>query len=453
MSRLSEQFKRLDLRGKHIFFSAMSSLVAKSMGLVVIIFSLPITYRYLDAERFGVLSVLTSAIALLNFADLGLGLGLANRLPDFFTANPDERKVNRAVSSVFFVLAGLAIVMLLVFMVAEPFIDWGKLFNIKSLPAVQEARSAMKVLVWCFTLSLPFTVVQKVLFAQQKNYLNDIWVCAGHLLSIGLIFLFVHLRLGVPYLIGATYGISCLLIVLNFEWTFRGKLNREYRPRFRDFDLPLSRSLIRDGGIYFLLQLFAVLMNGLDPVFVAQLLTPAHVALYTVGFRLFQMMMHPVQVFIAPLLPAFNDAFSRNELFWVRKTFFRYARIVGLVSVLFASLFFFLANFAVKWWIDEQLQLDHWLLLSFAILVVYYNFNGLISNLVLNPRFLKFVFRVYTLTAIIAISLKLLMGKYFGLPGVILSSVVAGVFCYLLPVLLHLRKRGILSGRATSGAA
>src|SRR5690606_21534732 len=107
----------------------------------------------------------------------------------------------------------------------------------------------------------------------------------------------------------------------------------------------------KDGIAYFFLQFFAVLMNGLDAIFIAQILTPAHVAVYVVGFRLFQIMMYPTQVFITPLLPAFNDAFSKGDTFWIKRTLGRYSKSITLFSILFAAAFYLGANFIIKIWI------------------------------------------------------------------------------------------------------
>ena len=53
----------------------MASVIAKAIALLTGLVSVPLTFRYLGAERYGIWMVLVSIIAAMGFADLGIGNG------------------------------------------------------------------------------------------------------------------------------------------------------------------------------------------------------------------------------------------------------------------------------------------------------------------------------------------------------------------------------------------
>ena len=60
----------------------MAAGAAKAIGLLTSLVSVPLTYRYLGAERYGIWMVLISIIAAMGFADLGIGNGLMNAVSE-----------------------------------------------------------------------------------------------------------------------------------------------------------------------------------------------------------------------------------------------------------------------------------------------------------------------------------------------------------------------------------
>src|SRR5690606_19462071 len=129
----------------------------KAINLMVMLLSVPLTYKYLGEERFGLLMLILSLIMLMTFADLGLGYGLLNKIAKYDVAR-DYESLKKAVSSTFFFLLGVSIVLLAIFLVLHTFISWGELFNVSSPEAQAEARVAILIFTICFCVTLPFTI-------------------------------------------------------------------------------------------------------------------------------------------------------------------------------------------------------------------------------------------------------------------------------------------------------
>ena len=134
--------------------TALSSGGAKVISVVTMLISVPLTLHYLGSERYGMWMTISSVIAMLGFADLGLGLGLMNAVAEAHGTD-DRQAAVHYVSSAFFMLTGVAVIIGLAFALIYSHIPWARLFNVTSPLAVQEAGPAMAVFVACFTLNLP----------------------------------------------------------------------------------------------------------------------------------------------------------------------------------------------------------------------------------------------------------------------------------------------------------
>ena len=97
------------------------------------------------------------------FADLGIGNGLLHAIADA-RGRQDEESVRKYVSSAFFILCGVAVLLLGVFALLYPFVPWPRVFNVSSGLAVARGAGPRRFLFFlvCFLLNLPLDVVQRV---------------------------------------------------------------------------------------------------------------------------------------------------------------------------------------------------------------------------------------------------------------------------------------------------
>ena len=64
--------------------TTIGSGASKAISLLTFLVSVPLTYRYLGAERYGIWMVLISIIGAMSFADLGIGNGLMNAISEAY---------------------------------------------------------------------------------------------------------------------------------------------------------------------------------------------------------------------------------------------------------------------------------------------------------------------------------------------------------------------------------
>src|ERR1700730_8276270 len=121
---------------------AASHFLARALAIAVSIAVVPLTLRYLGSERYGVWVTISATLALLGFADFGLEDSLTNALGRAYGRDERER-AKRYVSSAFFSLGFIAIVLLAVGWLFVPQLaallfpqSESRQFNAEIMPAV-----------------------------------------------------------------------------------------------------------------------------------------------------------------------------------------------------------------------------------------------------------------------------------------------------------------------------
>ena len=69
-------------RYRRVALTAISSAGARVIAVVTMLIAVPLTLHYLGTERYGMWMTISSIIAMMGFADLGMGLGLMNAISE-----------------------------------------------------------------------------------------------------------------------------------------------------------------------------------------------------------------------------------------------------------------------------------------------------------------------------------------------------------------------------------
>ena len=185
--------------------TALASGIAKGISILTGLITIPLTLGYLGVERYGVWMTISSVVLMMGFADLGMGNGLLNAISEAH-GNDDRQAALNYVSSGFFMLLGVALLIVLVFILAYPFVPWPTVFNIKSKLAAQEAGPAMAAFVVIFALNLPLGVVQRVQMGYQEGYQTSLYQCLGSIFGLIAVLLVIYVEGGLAWLVLAMAG-------------------------------------------------------------------------------------------------------------------------------------------------------------------------------------------------------------------------------------------------------
>jgi O-antigen/teichoic acid export membrane protein len=422
-------------RYRRVGASALAYLAARVVTSTSTLVAIPVAARYLGSEKFGLLMLVTSFIALLAFADFGLGSGLVNAIAEA-DARDDHDLAASAVSTAFFLLAGIAIVGIVVlpFFVTE--LNWAALLRTGDS---HDAPIAVAVVGAAFFLTLPFSLVDRIQLGYQESFLNGLWLAAGSLLSVAGVLVFSSLKMGLPWLVGSVVGgplvahlfNAAILVTRRRPWLI---------PRLKLVRRATMRHLVRLGALFFVLQLVWTIAFASDNLVVARVLDAHAVGEYSVAYRLFTALPVLLMVFLNPLWPAYREALTRGDTVWAERTLalsvLGVAGIVAVASVVLALL----ARPIISVWAGTQYKPSNSLVAGLACWAVLMVVGGVLSMFLNAANVLHFQVITGVTMAITAVAAKILLAERYGLPGVVWATVIVYATVALLPTVFYIRR-------------
>jgi O-antigen/teichoic acid export membrane protein len=425
------------LRYRGIFLGGAFAGLSKLTSLVTVAISVPLTIRYLSSEQYGLWMTISSLAALLSFADMGLGNGLMTALAESLGRSDSIRAV-RLVSSAFYMLLGLSILIATTFLGVYFFVPWAKVFGATNPGAAGEAASSMLTFALCLVAGLPLSVVQRVQMGLQQSWRAYLWQSAASIVSLIWVLIAAYFKSGVLWLLLAMNGGPVLVGALNFfvEFWFR---RPEMRPTPVNCDPAVVKALFGSGGLFVGLQLFSALGTATDSVVIARMFGAAAVGPYAVMYKLFQTSL-VFSLFMFPLWPALGEALARGDYAWARLALSRAVLLSVAAGTSLAVLLLLFGRALVRVWVGSRISIDPWLLSGFCGWIILSAYGGGITSLMNNTQFLRLQFKIYGVASIAALSLKIPMAHWIGPAGVVWATVIAYSLGYCLPAGLAARR-------------
>jgi len=417
-------------RYRRILLTGGSTAIVKIFSVTINLITIPLTVNYLGAERYGLWMAISSIIALMGFADLGLGNGLLNALSKA-NAHKNNEEAQIAVSSTFFILASVSGLLFLIFISVFPFISWHHVFNVKSALAIKESGSTMMALVIILLINIPLGIIERIQSGYQEGYTFQLWLIFGSLLSFTGILICIYFKSGLVWLVICYSGGQLIATILNGVYLFSKK--RKYlRPKLMHFNWNTGKTLIRSGMIFFLLGLFTLIANTSDDIIIAQTLGPSAVAGYEIVKKLFLFSM-VTQYIIQPLWPAFGEAMESGDFAWARKTIKKGLYLSITLSAIISLPLLLFGKQIITVWVSSEYVPSWSLLLGFYIFVLLANYGGVMSTFLNSGPLLSKQIRMIGLASINSVLLKIFLSLKFGISAIIWATVIGYSLFYIVP--------------------
>jgi O-antigen/teichoic acid export membrane protein len=315
---ISTEAGRSKERVRRAALTTVASVFARAISLFVSLISVPLTFRYLGPERYGIWMVLVSIIAAMGFADLGIGNGLMNAISEAH-GKDDPRLAREYISSALVFMLWISITLAFIGAIAYPFLPWQRLFNVKEGGVAAEGAMAFAVLYASFVLNIPLGVISRVQSGLQKGYVPQAIGALGSVLSLLTMLLVIWLKRGLPTLVFASVLGPIIATCVN-GWLFFSE-HRNLVPAFHAFRRESATKILKLGLLFFILQCTFAIAYSSDNIVIAQIMGAAAVAVYAVPQKLFSMVSMAIAMGILPLWPAYGEALARGDTTWVRRAF------------------------------------------------------------------------------------------------------------------------------------
>ena len=421
---------RADERHRRALLAAGASALAKFISISSTLVTIPLTIAYLGVERFGLWMTIASLIAVMSFADMGLGNGLMNAIADA-DGKSDAGSIRRYVSSAFVALACIAMLIAIGFALVLPALDLPRLFKLRSMVAASEVYPSMLAIAAIFVLSIPAGIVQKVQLGLQMGLRSNAWQAGGSLLAFAAVLLVIWFKGGVPWLVLASAGIPVVVLIASAV-DFFSRSHRHLAPRWGDVGRAEFGRLVKTGSLFFFLQLSAALAFASDNLIIANVLGQAAVAEYSVVSKLFEAVLLVLGVAVLPLWPAYAEAKSRQDIAWIERTLVR-TLVLTLLYVSGAGILLLISGrWLLEIWVGETIGYSLWLFVAFAVWTILKGLGFTHSMFLNGLGEIKIQLVLAILFAVFSVGLKWYLAGRFGLIGVLLALIFAySVFAFV----------------------
>jgi O-antigen/teichoic acid export membrane protein len=326
-------------RNRRFFWSVVSALCTRPLAVVISLVSVPIFFKNLGKERYGLYESLGAVAVWFGMTNAGLGLGLLNKLTDCYVSGNKEL-ARKYVTTILFALPAIALAVIVGLSVVTPFVPWGKVFPMSTGVTSETA--------WGFWWAGVITAIGVVVGCNNSLYMGyqeivraNLWDAVAKIATLLACIGFAFTHFGVVGAIFATAGAPTLIRAINMLWIL-GYEKPFLRPKIAAFDWTLLRVLLTEGSLLLVLQLSAIALFQTDKVIIGIVRGPAEVPEFSVVGRLYFTAYGVFVLLIGPLWPTAAEAIRRGDLPWVSSTLRRSLLIgCGGMACIGVVMFFF----------------------------------------------------------------------------------------------------------------
>lgn len=445
MRSLTTFFTKGNNRSAIVKRNILGSLVVKGISILVTLLLIPLTLDYVSSELYGVWLTISSIMIWLNFFDIGFTLGLKNKLAESI-ALQDWAKGKSLVSTTYFMMIVIFLPLCILLEICVPLVNWASLLNIDSHYNL-EIEKAMHILVLCFCTQMVVNILTTVISAYQQVALSSSFTVIGNLLS--LIAIFFLTQYCPPSLLSLAFALSIMPIIVMIVASFilyYGKF-REVSPSIKHINTKYIKELFRLGIKFFIIQIQMVIMYQSTNILISNLSGPNDVTAYNIAYRYISVALMLFNIILAPLWPAFTDAFTKKDYQWMNNIYKKMVKVY-IISAICIVTMIAVSPIIYDLWIADKANIPFTMTLVVGIFILIQSWDSLQVMLVNGIGAVKLQTYITIIGIVLHIPLSIGIGQFIGGYGVILSmifitTIYAIVFTTQIRRLLNQRAKGI----------
>lgn len=424
---------------KNILASLMIKGLSMSIGLVLV----PLTINYINPSRYGIWLTLSSMISWFSFFDIGFGNGLRNKFAEALAKGQSDL-ARIYVSTTYAILTIIIAIVLILFLIINPFLNWAKLLNTSSDMADELSVLAVIVFVF-FCLRFIFQLITTVLTANQEPAKASLFDLLGSIFSLVIILILKKTTSGNLIYLGTALSFTPILVLIASSLWFYTHKYKEFAPSIKYVKFSYASKLMSLGVVFFVIQIGALVLFNSNNIIITQLFGPNEVTTFNVSFKLFSIIIMIFSIIATPLWSAYTEAYAKNDFVWIKSTILKMKQIwilliICTISALISSPWIF------KWWLGSSVKVPFTLSVAMSSYVIVYIWQTIHVYFLNGIGKIRLQLYLVIFTSIINIPLAIFFGKKIGLVGITLTSTLLFIF---MGIIFSIQTKKILNNTAT----
>lgn len=405
-------------------------------SILLSFFIVSISVGALGEEDYGLWITIFSFVSWFSLLDFGLGNGLRNKIAKV-------NRFNRVKVVKGYISTSYALMLLITFFLSALFIlismcvDWGGVFETNN----PNIYFVVVLTFSTFTLTLALKLVTSVSYAYHKSYwasgvqaLNQLFLLITLLyvlnISDGALPLSMYASL-----VNSSLLFSYILATLVFFYFYFPCL----RPSLKSVNFRLCEGVVGLGGLFFLVQINAVLLYSTDSFIINKYVGSDYVTHYSLIVKYLSVLTILLTVLISPFWSAIASLCANRDKSGVAILVNKISVILALILITSAFLYF-AKDFVFKFWISSEYELDQALFNIVYVFIVIQLILQSIAVIINGFGVVKEQVIISTFAAVsnIPLSIYLAIDLGMGVDGVVLASVIVNTpALFIYPCLIY----------------
>ena len=384
----------------------------------------PLSLHYLGETRYGIWLTISSVVTWFSVLNIGLGNGMRNKLAKSLSSE-DYELAKEYVSTTYAAISAIMVVFLVIFLIANNFINWVSILNAPS--QFKSELSLLAIIVFSsFAIRMVMQLVTTIAIATQEPAVSNVINLINKLLILLGIFILYKIKLTSLVLFGLLYMAIPLVILLGASFYFFTGIYSNLRPSYRSIKPELIKDLLNLGTQFFVLEVGAIILMTTDNVIITQLFRPSEVTKYQIVNKYFSFVLTFFIVMISPLWSAVTEAFHEKDFNWIKRTINNYLKVIAGLSIV-VILMFVLSNRVYNLWLGYNIHIPILLSGLFAVYILLRIISSLFTNFVNGTGYLRISLATSLFAIILNVPLSILFSKYVfnSSAGVIFATIIS----------------------------
>lgn len=314
---LSPEDQDSNRRNRSITSAVLTSLASK-LGTVILQFvSIPIAYRELGEESFGLYATIAVSIGTIILFQIGIGPALTHGISRAVSGK-DKLLEKQYFTTSWFLLSALSIAGGLIAAAVIAFVPLTFFFGDKYAGHEAELLPGLWLALGIILIELIASHTERAREGLLQVHINNSFGAAGNVMGALAIGIGIQFFPTVEFLILAIFGTRAIARIANTIYLF---LQRpDLLPKLSLYNKPLAKEMLSDGFAFTISEsVSSIIELNVCGLLVARYSGPVAVGHFQILMQLATLLLGMIIMFTTPIWPAVVDAFTREDYPWIRR--------------------------------------------------------------------------------------------------------------------------------------
>lgn len=422
--------RRSNIVKRSIIYNFLLKFVSIGLSFLLI----PLTINYLTITEYGIWITLFTVMNWVNFLDMGLGLGLRNKLAEAVSKN-NLNEVRTYLSTGIFSMIIMGAILLILFLIGIQLINLQSIFNTEEISEYDLYISTLFTgifIILAFVLSL----INQIYYAYQKAAITGtIQIVHNLIMLIIVYYLTLQFTHKLFYFI-LSFGIATLLSRIIFIFIFFYN-NNNILPKVKYVKLESLKNICNLGIKFFVVQITCIVLFSSSNILITQCLGPEYVRSYDVVFKVFSVITIAHGLILSPLWSAYTDAYVKRDFNWLKnslkKTIYLMIPIIICVFIIIWQI-----DFIISFWLRTTINIPEYLPICMGLYVIVLCWDNVWSYFVNGVGKISIQLYSKIISVIIILPLSWYLMSKIGSTGMCLALAI-GLFISSIPTMIQVR--------------